>query len=289
MLSVSAWWCLSHWSFHLIPFSVCFTHYWAHPVHTSLQLPLNLCVTLNLPRRHVHQYHPEHVHISWMASNIKSLFDKKHTSDKDSGNVLRSCLYCSPTQADTYETNQLVPSIDSCCDVYLQFSISFTDENAQKQSDDLGAQFTEQFVQDPEHVTLLLTLLEVLNCFCSSGKTSVLLYLSKQLPDCQLIHWLFLGVWLPCTLARGKAVDYSPEEPGCPGPGYHSGQPHGWASPLHIYSNWSCSVWVLLAQLNKSHKKTSRFVIKGFPTWFLTAVFISIVRCFQIDGPIGRL
>ncbi|XP_056266329.1 general vesicular transport factor p115 isoform X2 [Pseudoliparis swirei] len=39
-------------------------------------------------------------------------------------------------------------------------NVSMPDENAQKQSDDLGAQFTEQFVQDPEHVTLLLTLLE---------------------------------------------------------------------------------------------------------------------------------
>ncbi|XP_040042061.2 general vesicular transport factor p115 isoform X2 [Gasterosteus aculeatus] len=37
---------------------------------------------------------------------------------------------------------------------------SSPDETAQKQSDDLGAQFTEQFVQDPEHVTLLLALLE---------------------------------------------------------------------------------------------------------------------------------
>ncbi|XP_028459943.1 general vesicular transport factor p115 isoform X3 [Perca flavescens] len=34
------------------------------------------------------------------------------------------------------------------------------DEAAQKQADDLGAQFTEQFVQDPEHVTLILALLE---------------------------------------------------------------------------------------------------------------------------------
>ncbi|KAL7404902.1 hypothetical protein ABVT39_020761 [Epinephelus coioides] len=34
------------------------------------------------------------------------------------------------------------------------------DEAAQKQADDLGAQFTDQFIQDPEHVTLLLTLLE---------------------------------------------------------------------------------------------------------------------------------
>ncbi|XP_056228081.1 general vesicular transport factor p115 isoform X3 [Seriola aureovittata] len=34
------------------------------------------------------------------------------------------------------------------------------DENAQKQADDLGALFTDKFIQDPEHVTLLLTLLE---------------------------------------------------------------------------------------------------------------------------------
>ncbi|MED6254127.1 Vesicle-mediated ER to Golgi transport protein [Ataeniobius toweri] len=34
------------------------------------------------------------------------------------------------------------------------------DENAQKQGDDLGTQFTEKFLQDPEHITLLLTLLE---------------------------------------------------------------------------------------------------------------------------------
>uniref|UniRef100_H2TTD4 General vesicular transport factor p115 n=1 Tax=Takifugu rubripes TaxID=31033 RepID=H2TTD4_TAKRU len=35
-----------------------------------------------------------------------------------------------------------------------------TDENTQKQVDDLGAQFTDHFIQDPEHLTLLLTLLE---------------------------------------------------------------------------------------------------------------------------------
>ncbi|XP_037328429.2 general vesicular transport factor p115 isoform X3 [Pungitius pungitius] len=39
-------------------------------------------------------------------------------------------------------------------------NVSMPDETTQKQSDDLGAQFTEQFVQDPEHVTLLLALLE---------------------------------------------------------------------------------------------------------------------------------
>ncbi|XP_026159118.1 general vesicular transport factor p115 isoform X2 [Mastacembelus armatus] len=39
-------------------------------------------------------------------------------------------------------------------------NVSMPDENAQKQADDLGAQFTDKFIQDPEHVTLLLTLLE---------------------------------------------------------------------------------------------------------------------------------
>lgn len=40
------------------------------------------------------------------------------------------------------------------------FQSRFTDENAQKQADDLSLQFTDTFIQDPEHVTLLLTLLE---------------------------------------------------------------------------------------------------------------------------------
>uniref|UniRef100_A0A8D2ZZ09 General vesicular transport factor p115 n=1 Tax=Scophthalmus maximus TaxID=52904 RepID=A0A8D2ZZ09_SCOMX len=39
-------------------------------------------------------------------------------------------------------------------------NVSMPDENSQKQADDLGAQFTEMFIQDPEHVTLLLALLE---------------------------------------------------------------------------------------------------------------------------------
>ncbi|CAK6958584.1 general vesicular transport factor p115 isoform X3 [Scomber scombrus] len=39
-------------------------------------------------------------------------------------------------------------------------NVSIPDENTQKQADDLGAQFTDTFIQDPEHVTLLLTLLE---------------------------------------------------------------------------------------------------------------------------------
>lgn len=34
-------------------------------------------------------------------------------------------------------------------------------EDMQKQEDDVGAQFTEKFLQDPENITLLLTMLEV--------------------------------------------------------------------------------------------------------------------------------
>lgn len=43
---------------------------------------------------------------------------------------------------------------------HKQKRVPMPDENAQKQADDLGAQFTEKFIEDPEHVTLLLTLLE---------------------------------------------------------------------------------------------------------------------------------
>ncbi|XP_060942332.1 general vesicular transport factor p115 isoform X2 [Limanda limanda] len=39
-------------------------------------------------------------------------------------------------------------------------NVSAPDENAQKQADDLGVQFTDQFIQEPEHVTLILSLLE---------------------------------------------------------------------------------------------------------------------------------
>ncbi|XP_069385479.1 general vesicular transport factor p115 isoform X3 [Paralichthys olivaceus] len=39
-------------------------------------------------------------------------------------------------------------------------NVSAPDENAQKQADDLGAQFTDTFIQEPEHVSLILSLLE---------------------------------------------------------------------------------------------------------------------------------
>lgn len=84
------------------------------------------------------------------------------------------------------------------------------------------------------------------------------------------LTWL-LGVWLPCTLARGEAADRSVEEPRCPGPGYYSSQPHGWVSHLFCGVEFYFQVFYLHFYQ------------------FLTATFISIVRCFQIDGPASRL
>ncbi|KAK0153595.1 General vesicular transport factor p115 [Merluccius polli] len=41
-----------------------------------------------------------------------------------------------------------------------QKAVAVPDENPQKQADDLGVQFTDKFIQEPENITLLLTLLE---------------------------------------------------------------------------------------------------------------------------------
>lgn len=63
---------------------------------------------------------------------------------------------------------------------YFSFQSPSADENSQKQADDLGAQFTEMFIQDPEHVTLLLALLEVRKCVCSTGKTFVITFVDNS-------------------------------------------------------------------------------------------------------------
>lgn len=47
---------------------------------------------------------------------------------------------------------------------FFFFFFSVTEENSAKQVDDLGSQFTEIFIKQPENVTLLLTLVEVSNC-----------------------------------------------------------------------------------------------------------------------------
>ncbi|XP_068583186.1 general vesicular transport factor p115 isoform X4 [Cebidichthys violaceus] len=63
-------------------------------------------------------------------------------------------------QTDRSDSEILGYALDTLYNILCNDEEEEQDETAQKQSDDLGAQFTEQFVQDPEHVTLLLSLLE---------------------------------------------------------------------------------------------------------------------------------
>uniref|UniRef100_A0AAQ4QN60 General vesicular transport factor p115 n=1 Tax=Gasterosteus aculeatus aculeatus TaxID=481459 RepID=A0AAQ4QN60_GASAC len=63
-------------------------------------------------------------------------------------------------QTDRSDSEILGYALDTLYNILCNDEEEEQDETAQKQSDDLGAQFTEQFVQDPEHVTLLLALLE---------------------------------------------------------------------------------------------------------------------------------
>ncbi|TKS68350.1 General vesicular transport factor p115 [Collichthys lucidus] len=63
-------------------------------------------------------------------------------------------------QTDRSDSEILGYALDTLYNIICNDEEEEQDENAQKQADDLGAQFTETFIQDPEHVTLLLTLLE---------------------------------------------------------------------------------------------------------------------------------
>ncbi|KAI3353097.1 hypothetical protein L3Q82_019665, partial [Scortum barcoo] len=63
-------------------------------------------------------------------------------------------------QTDRSDSEILGYALDTLYNIICNDEEEEQDENAQKQADDLGAQFTDAFVQDPEHVTLLLTLLE---------------------------------------------------------------------------------------------------------------------------------
>uniref|UniRef100_A0A8C2IYT6 General vesicular transport factor p115 n=1 Tax=Cyprinus carpio TaxID=7962 RepID=A0A8C2IYT6_CYPCA len=60
-------------------------------------------------------------------------------------------------QTDRYVSNFEVKMAKN---KFLCLSFSLLEENQQKQEDDLGAQFTEKFIQEPDNITLLLTLLE---------------------------------------------------------------------------------------------------------------------------------
>nr|XP_046272280.1 general vesicular transport factor p115 isoform X2 [Scatophagus argus] len=63
-------------------------------------------------------------------------------------------------QTDRSDSEILGYALDTLYNIICNDEEEEQDENVQKQADDLGAQFTERFIQDPEHVTLLLTLLE---------------------------------------------------------------------------------------------------------------------------------
>uniref|UniRef100_A0A8C5EC09 General vesicular transport factor p115 n=1 Tax=Gouania willdenowi TaxID=441366 RepID=A0A8C5EC09_GOUWI len=63
-------------------------------------------------------------------------------------------------QTDRSDSEILGYALDTIYNLICNDEEEEQDENAQKQADDLGAQFTERFIQNPEHITLLLTLLE---------------------------------------------------------------------------------------------------------------------------------
>uniref|UniRef100_A0A3Q3IBD1 General vesicular transport factor p115 n=1 Tax=Monopterus albus TaxID=43700 RepID=A0A3Q3IBD1_MONAL len=63
-------------------------------------------------------------------------------------------------QTDRSDSEILGYALDTLYNIICNDEEEEQDENTQKQADDLGAQFTDKFIQDPEHVTLLLTLLE---------------------------------------------------------------------------------------------------------------------------------
>ncbi|XP_036958511.1 general vesicular transport factor p115 isoform X6 [Acanthopagrus latus] len=63
-------------------------------------------------------------------------------------------------QTDRSDSEILGYALDTLYNIICNDEEEEQDENAQKQADDLGVQFTDKFIQDPEHVTLLLTLLE---------------------------------------------------------------------------------------------------------------------------------
>ncbi|XP_073321709.1 general vesicular transport factor p115 isoform X4 [Pagrus major] len=63
-------------------------------------------------------------------------------------------------QTDRSDSEILGYALDTLYNIICNDEEEEQDENAQKQADDLGVQFTDTFIQDPEHVTLLLTMLE---------------------------------------------------------------------------------------------------------------------------------
>ncbi|XP_026060209.1 general vesicular transport factor p115 isoform X2 [Carassius auratus] len=63
-------------------------------------------------------------------------------------------------QTDRADTEILGYALDTLYNIVCSDEEEEPEENQQKQEDDLGAQFTEKFIQEPDNITLLLTLLE---------------------------------------------------------------------------------------------------------------------------------
>lgn len=63
-------------------------------------------------------------------------------------------------QTDRSDTEILGYALDTLYNIVCNDEEEEQEENQQKQEDDLGAQFTDKFIQEPENITLLLTLLE---------------------------------------------------------------------------------------------------------------------------------
>lgn len=63
-------------------------------------------------------------------------------------------------QTDRADTEILGYALDTLYNIVCSDEEEEPEENQQKQEDDLGAQFTEKFIREPDNITLLLTLLE---------------------------------------------------------------------------------------------------------------------------------
>uniref|UniRef100_A0A3B4ZWR3 General vesicular transport factor p115 n=1 Tax=Stegastes partitus TaxID=144197 RepID=A0A3B4ZWR3_9TELE len=93
------------------------------------------------------------------AETIQKLCDRVASSTllEDRRDAVRALKSLSKVKSDS---EILGYALDTLYNIICNDEEEEQDENAQKGADDLGAQFTDKFIQDPEHITLLLTLLE---------------------------------------------------------------------------------------------------------------------------------
>uniref|UniRef100_A0A7N6AAT5 General vesicular transport factor p115 n=1 Tax=Anabas testudineus TaxID=64144 RepID=A0A7N6AAT5_ANATE len=68
-------------------------------------------------------------------------------------------------QTDRSDSEILGYALDTLYNIICNDEEEEQDENAQKQADDMGAHFTDKFIQDPEHMSVLLNLLQQLPIF----------------------------------------------------------------------------------------------------------------------------